>query len=459
MIFGKAKSTPRILLALTTAMVACLLLAASASAATYTVDTNSDSAALDACTVAADDCSLRGAIAAANNEPTGPRNILFSSGFGIVIDSPLPTFERMITVDAGALSVSVRGSGTYSCVGSDYAFDLTDPAAAGSRILGVAIAEVCSRTIESNVAAPTLRVGPRRADNTVAVNGVFPGGTRVDIFRADSPASGAEASGLLQAVGLAADGSFSYVPPIEPVPGNKFVAAGTSAAGTSRYSNPVDVPSDLASPVLLNAVAISNQSIRIDFSEPIHPSTIPGGAFAVSVGGVGRPIVNTLASGNSVYIDTGAAWGTGEAGVLSITGATRIADNNGNELLGTPQATIFAGPGEVLAPTVRNFRMSPAKLCQKKTRKCKRAHTYAYVTLNKDARVIFKVYRGARRGIEVVTVVRRLKAGRTRVKVASTLSGRKLAATSYTLTAVAQDSARTLSAPADTKFRVVKSKL
>ena len=101
----------------------------------------------------------------------------------------------------------------------------------------------------------------------------------------------------------------------------------------------------------------------------------------------------------------------------------------------------------------------PAKLCQKKTRKCKRAHTYAYVTLNKDARVIFKVYRGARRGIEVVTFVRRLKAGRTRVKVASTLSGRKLAATSYTLTAVAQDSARTLSAPADTKFRVVKSKL
>jgi hypothetical protein len=448
----------RLLILLLAAAAACLLTAASAGAATYEVDTASDSVALDACTGDPADCSLRGAIISANDEVDGPREIEFAAGYAISIATPLPQFERTIHVDTGGQLVTVRGNGAYSCAGNDYAFDLTDPLATASTVRGIAIAEVCGRAIDSNIAAPTVRVGPRRADNSVSINGSFPGG-QVELYRADSPAVGAEASSFLALAGVAPDNNYAYQPPVEPVVGDKFVAVGTNNAGTSRYSNPVDVPSDLTSPTLLNAVAISNQSIRIDFSEPIHPSTIPGTAFGVSVGGVGRPITNTYVTGNSVVIDTGAAWNTGEAGALTITGTTRVADNLGNELLGTPQATIFAGPGEALAPTVRGFRMSPAKLCQRKTRTCKRDYTYAFITLNKDSRVIFKVYRGARRGKEVVTFIRKLKAGRTRVKVSSTLNGRKLAATSYTLSAVAQDSARSLSAPSDTKFRVVKKRL
>lgn len=451
-------TTQRFLLAIFALVCAGLLFAAGASAATFEVDTASDSGALDACTVADADCSLRGAITAANAAGSGPHDITFAAGYSIEIGSPLPAFERRIVVDAGALPVTVRGDGGYSCAGSDYAFDLTDPAAASSAVRRIAVAEVCGRAIGSNVAAPSLRVGPRRADNTVSISGSFSGGV-VDIYRADAPASGAEASSFLNAAGVGPDGSFSYQPPVEPTPGQRFVAVGTGASGSSRVSNPVDVPADLTSPTPLNAVAISNSSVRIDFSEPVHPSTIPAAAFTVSMGGVGRPITNVYAWGNSVVIDTGAAWNTGEAGALGITGAVRVTDNEGNEVLGAPQLTIYAGPGEVLAPAIRNFRMSPAKLCQKKTRTCRREYTYAYVTLNKDARVIFKVYRGARRGSEVVTFVRRLKAGRTRVKVASTLSGRRLSATSYTLSAVAQDSARSLSAPADTKFRVVKKRL
>lgn len=439
--------------------VALLASAAAADAAFYDVDTASDSAALSACTGAAGDCSLRGAIINGNDDTEKPTIRAFAS-YSIEIDTPLPAFEREIAVDVGNFPVTVSGSGSYSCAGNDYAFDLTNVAAFGSSVRGVPIYDVCGRAIKSNIAPPTFRVGPRRSDNTVPFTGALTnGGGLADIFRADDPASGAEAISLLIMMGTNPDGSFSYVHGSEPVPGERYVALGVGASGGSNYTNPVTVPSDLTSPTPLNAVAISNSSIRVDFSEPIHPSTIAGNAFSVSVAGVGRPITNTYVSGNSVVIDTGAAWNTGEAGTLGFTGATRVTDNTGNEVLGQPQLTIFAGPGEVLAPTVRNFRMSPAKLCQKKTRTCKRDYTYAYVTLNKDARVIFKVYRGARRGREVVTFIRRLKAGRTRVKVSSTLNGRKLAATSYTLSAVAQDSARSLSPPADTKFRVVKSRL
>ena len=49
-----------------------------AQAATFEVDTTSDNPALDACTSAANDCSLRGAINRANKN-AGPDTITFSS--------------------------------------------------------------------------------------------------------------------------------------------------------------------------------------------------------------------------------------------------------------------------------------------------------------------------------------------------------------------------------------------
>ena len=71
--------------------------------------------------------------------------------------------------------------------------------------------------------------------------------------------------------------------------------------------------------------------------------------------------------------------------------------------------------------------------------------------------MIFKVYRGTKnKQRELVTFIRRLKTGRNKIKITSSINGRNLPASTLTLRAVAQDVARTSSAPADAFFRLVK---
>jgi hypothetical protein len=132
-------------------------------------------------------------------------------------------------------------------------------------------------------------------------------------------------------------------------------------------------------------------------------------------------------------------------------------DAVGNELLGTPTAPVYAGPGELDVPVISNFKLSPNRFCQRKSRKCKRGSTYIYITLNKPARVIFKVARGTARRSELVTFIHRLKPGKNKVKFDAIVSGRTLPATILTIRAVAQDVARTNSAPVDTPLKIVKS--
>ncbi|MGH2907609.1 MAG: hypothetical protein ACRDKI_12685, partial [Solirubrobacterales bacterium] len=99
-------------LALVAAITALLAIAAVARAQTFSVDTASDSSALQCATPAtADgDCSLRGAIIAANN--TGAADTIdFSSSWGsIFINSPLPDVSAPVTISAVGRDVTVRGA-------------------------------------------------------------------------------------------------------------------------------------------------------------------------------------------------------------------------------------------------------------------------------------------------------------------------------------------------------------
>jgi hypothetical protein len=171
-----------------------------------------------------------------------------------------------------------------------------------------------------------------------------------------------------------------------------------------------------------------------------------------------RPIVGASVNGNSVYLQSSLPWGSGEAGAIGMTGNGRVADVTGNELIGLPTAPVYAGPGEVTGPVISNFKLSPNRFCQRKSARCKRGATYIYISLNKPARVIFKVARGTARRGELVTFVHRLKTGKNKVKFDAVVSGRTLPATVLTIRATAQDVARTSSAPVDTPFRVVKNR-
>lgn len=445
------KLSARAACAMLAAVFCCALLAADASAQSYVVDSSSDAATPNACTGAANDCTLRGAIGLVNSD-VAPDDISFSGVSTITIGSPLVPITNTLTID-GAGATKIVGSGGYSCAGGNFAIDATT---AQVQILGLAIHDVCGRAIKSALSAPTIQVGPRRADNSVPINGAA-AGAGVEIFRADT--SG-EALSLFTNAGApvpVAGGTYSYVPPAPLAPSDKFTAATTGGGITSTFSGVAAVPSDLTSPTLTRAVAIANNAVRLDFDEQVggalHGVT---GAFTLSMAGVNRQITSVDISGNSVFLGSATTpWATGEAGTVGFTGSGRVTDVAGNELIGQPTAPVLAGPGELSGPVISRFRTSPSKFCRRVTSKCnKRKQGYIYLSLNKPSRVAFTVYRAKKRSF-VVKFVRKLDAGSTRLRLFPTMNGRTMPATSLYVEAVAEDSARNFSAPVRAPFKVV----
>lgn len=440
------------------ALLCLAALASSAGATTYTVDNPADTATPDGCVGTTGDCTLRGAINKANAN-SGDDAIDFDPSFPatLTLDSPLPAVTEKLSID-GDGAVALVGSANYF---TNFCATATAYALDGSgtqlRVLGLPVYNVCGRAIKSSLAAPQIRVGPRRADNTVPISGAAPSGT-VEIFRADAPAASGEALSLFKDGLPSVGGGYSYVPPSQPAPSEKFTAAATDTSGvTSTFADPVSAPADLVSPQLLRAVGVSNNTIRLDFDEPVAGVGGVTGAFALTMGGVARPITNVNISGSSLYIGTSLAWATGEAGQVAITGNGRVTDMTGNELLGQPTQFVWAGPGEVVPPLIRKMRTDPATFCQKKTKKCtKRRQTYLYVTLSKPSRVVFTVTKAKKRNY-VLTFIRRLDAGTTKLRLSYQMSGRPMPLGDLIVEGVAEDSARNLSAPVSAAFRTVAS--
>ncbi|MFT4050234.1 MAG: hypothetical protein QM648_10450 [Solirubrobacterales bacterium] len=434
------------------ALIFCCALAANAGAATITVDNDADTATPNACTAAAGDCTMRGAIAAVNSGAGGD-TIDFAAGVTeLDINAPFDAITKSAVIN-GAGNVEIVGTGVYAgdCDETDYAFDTS---AAAVQILGLAIHDVCGRAIYSTMGTPTIHVGPRRADNTVPISGSAADGS-VEIFRSDVGGEGAE---LFKTGLTASGGGYSWLPVSTPSPSEKFTAIVTSPGGrTSNFSSTASAPSDLSSPTLQRAVAISNNTVRLDFSEPISGG-VNGmlSAFALAVGGANREITNVGVDGSSVYlVSITTPWKTGEAGSVALTGAGRVADIVGNEVLGTPSVTVYAGPGELSIPTITKLKVAPSKFCQRATSKCnKRKQTYVYFTVNKPSRVVFTVRR-AKGSKFVVQYVHLYEAGAVKSKLTGTMNGRTLPATNLTLEVTAQDNARNFSAPVKANFKTV----
>jgi hypothetical protein len=447
-------SVLRAAMLLLAAVFVMLFAAARADAATYTVDTSADNGALNTCGAGAGDCSLRGAIDKANDDTTTDSIDFAGSVTSVTLNAPMDPITEKLVVNGGGTTVVGSGAYATACLPSKYAFDVTTAQVA---LFALPIYDVCARPIKSNVTAPSIQVGPRKANDTVSLNGTGAGDS-VDAFRADSPADANEALSYLESA-VTPGGNFSILLNTLPSLTDKFTAAGTSGGTTSPFAAAVTRPADLTSPILINAVANANNSVRLDFNESISGNiNAAPGAFTLKMGTANRQITSVGAFGNSVYLGSvSTPWSTGEAGTVTLNGAGRVTDLTGNEVIGNPAKTVFSGPGELTVPVVSKFKASPSKFCQKKTSKCRRGQTYLYITLSKPSRVVFNVYRAKGRKF-VVRYVRKLPAGTSKTRLFGTINGRTLPATSLLVNAVAEDPARNLSVPVDAPFKVVTRK-
>lgn len=438
-------------------MLACLASAGTASAADFQVDRTQDTL-VNGCTLGnTDDCTLRGALDAANTNP-GTDSISFEASLGtLTIATPLTPPSQPVVVNAGTSGARIVGGGGYSCAGSLYAIDLTNPAATGSQLRNLPISNVCNRAVKSDAVLPTVRIGPRRGDGSLPITGTGDG-TVADIFTTSSSGGvGDQEATQLKQTGVAVvNGGFAFNPTPE-LGASDLVTAYVSGgpATTSNFAVRAGVPADISSPTLIRAVAVSNSRVRADFSESISQASLGPADFSISMGVSGRSPTATTSFANSVFIDVSNAWKTGEAGSLSLSGSGVVTDLIGNEIVGAPGTPVYAGPGDIEPPRVTSIRISPSKICKSVRRGCRRTATRMRIGVSERARITTTVTRvSTRRSKEILSFRDRLDPGVTFIKIKNSMVGRRLPRGRMIVTVVAEDVSRTFSDPAETYFNV-----
>jgi len=139
-------------LALSLAVLALAIVLAGperAHAVNYTVDTTADNASLTACTAAANDCSLRGAIIKANSTPVAPDTITLPAGTYTIGGTRGDDTADTGDLDVTCLSVGCTSSAPLTINGSGAATTVID-AAFSDRVFDMATAAANTTTLNLN---------------------------------------------------------------------------------------------------------------------------------------------------------------------------------------------------------------------------------------------------------------------------------------------------------------------
>lgn len=269
-----------------------------------------------------------------------------------------------------------------------------------------------------------LRIGPRRADGSLPLTGSTSGGT-LEVFTGNPFSSLAPSYFFSHDV---AGGDFTYNFPSEPAPGTTF-ALTLRAGGTSEFAL-VSVPSDVTSPEIAHARAVSTTEVRIVPTEPVEPASVQASDFRLLMAGQERPIASAgMAPDGSIAL-TSSGWKPGEAGYVDVTAPGALADAAGNESLLATRYRVAAAPGDFVAPIATRMRLAPRAICLTRGRRCRRAGATLSFIATEAGKVEVVVQRGNRR---VGTRIHVVEAGMNRVSFDGRLRGRKLRAGRYRL--------------------------
>jgi Big-like domain-containing protein len=145
-----------------------------------------------------------------------------------------------------------------------------------------------------------------------------------------------------------------------------------------------------AQPAIVSAVAVSLTEVRVYFNEAVDPASVQPTDFALSMADSERPVTAASAGGTVATISSNSAWFNGEAGSIHLTGPGAIADTAGTPSAQTDTVKVGAAPGDFIAPTVQNLRITPGKIrCF-----CGRKVSIVFGTSQDAYRGFLTVYRG-----------------------------------------------------------------
>ena len=269
-----------------------------------------------------------------------------------------------------------------------------------------------------------LRIGPRRSDGSLPLTGTTSGGT-LELFTGDPFSAFPPVYSFSHGV---PPGDFSYNFGSEPAPGTTF-ALTLTGGGTSEFAL-VTVPSDVTSPDVAHARAVSTTEVRVVPTEPVDSASVEPGDFKLTMAGQERPIQSAgMAPDGSIAL-TSSGWKAGEAGYLDVTAPGALRDVAGNESVGATRYRVAAAPGDFIAPIATRMRLAPKSICLTRARRCRRPGAALTFTATEEGKVEIVVQRGNKR---VGTRTHVVTEGTNRIDFDGRLRGRKLRAGRYRL--------------------------
>ena len=145
-----------------------------------------------------------------------------------------------------------------------------------------------------------------------------------------------------------------------------------------------------AQPAIVNAVAVSLTDVRVYFNEAVDPASVQPTDFSLTMADSERPVTAASAGGTVATISSSSAWFNGEAGSIHLAGPGAVNDANGVPSAQTDPVKVGAAPGDFIAPTVQNLRITPGKIrCF-----CGRKVSIVFGTSQDAYRGFLTVYRG-----------------------------------------------------------------
>jgi hypothetical protein len=216
-----------------------------------------------------------------------------------------------------------------------------------------------------------------------------------------------------------------------------YAASVTGGSGTSEFAT-VAVPSDIQSPVVGFSRALDTSSVRVDFSEPLDPTSVQPEDFKLTMAGADRAISGAAVSPDGTFVTlTSSGWQAGEAGYVEFTSPGAVNDSAGNAMLTAPRIRVAAAPGDFIAPLGARLSVSPKSICLTHGRGCRRTGMTIKFVASEDGKARLLIKRSNK------TVGSRLYgnivAGPNTLKFNGRLNSRKLRAGRYRLLMYVQD--------------------
>lgn len=178
------------------------------------------------------------------------------------------------------------------------------------------------------------------------------------------------------------------------------LAATIAALAAAAVFAPAALAADPSGPPpnLIRGVATGQNSVVVEFTEPVDPNSVQTGDFILEMTEANRPVTGAVVSpdGTRVTLTSPSGWDPGTAGRVHLIAPGVILDPAGVPNSSADWVTVGAAPGDFTPPVVTHFHLTKSKgLCWVfKRRGCPRPGAAWIYRVTEDGDAYITVWRG-----------------------------------------------------------------